>query len=89
VISTVTCKVTGEIREIPSGEKRKPESELKRILDCNIEMKRDRESVVLEDEMLRCATLSRTKDIIPYNSLQVYVKNEKRTGKNIPCFVSK
>jgi len=62
-------------------KKGKPGRELQRIIDCNIEMKRDRETVVLEDEMLRCATLSHIKDIIPHNSLQVYVKNEKRTGK--------
>ena len=43
MISTVTCKVTGQIREIPSGKKRKSGCELKIILDCNIEMKRDQE----------------------------------------------
>ena len=47
-------------------------------------MKRDRETEVLVDEMLRCATLSHIKD-----SLQVLLENENRTGKDIPCFVSK
>jgi len=47
-------------------------------------MKRDRETEVLVDETLRCATLSNIKD-----SLQVLVKNENRTRKDIPCFVSK
>jgi hypothetical protein len=44
-------------------------------------MKKDREPEVLEDEMLRCATLSHIKDIIPHNSLQVLVKNERRIEK--------
>ena len=82
MISTLTCKATGKIRGIRSGKKKKkPGCELKRILDCIIEMKRDRETEVLEDEMLRRATLSHIKDIIPHNSIQVLVKNENRTGK--------